>query len=223
MTSFLKRFFRRNEDEFSVSKRELKKYLPARPVIVEAGICDGTDTEEFARYFPKASIHGFECLPHYFETAKLRLSKYNNINIYPFALNDKSGEETFHVSTLNGEFSASGSILAPHRHRDVHPEIKFDQKIIVQTLSLDDWRSRYNIERVDFLWLDLQGAELKALHGAEKVLPDVKAIFTEVSLIETYENVPLYEEVRSFLNNRGFRIVREYLPYKDMGNVLFVK
>lgn len=223
MIELFKRLFKKKHIPFSIHKEELKQYLPDKPVIVEAGVCDGVDTEDFAAHFPGASIHGFECLPHYFEVAKQRMSKYHNVTLYPFALSDVSGEANFYVSKLNGDFYGSGSLLAPKLHREVHPDISFDQQIKVISISLDDWKRRYNIARVDFLWLDLQGAELKALRGCENVLKDVKAIFTEVSLIETYEGVPLYEEVKTFLTFRGFRIVKEYLPYRDMGNVLFAK
>jgi len=223
MIRFFTKLFKKEPVDFSISKQDLRQYLPPNPVIVEAGVCDGSDTEEFATIFPEARIHGFECLPHYFEQSFRRLSKYSNVALYPFALSDALGPVNFHVSTLNGDYSASGSILAPRLHREVHPEIKFDNVISVEAITLDEWASRFNIGHVDFLWLDLQGAELKALHGAETLLRNVKAIFTEVSLIETYNDVPLYDEVKSFLSDRGFRIAKEYLPYKDMGNVFFVR
>lgn len=195
MIEFFKNIFRKKNSEFSIPKQELKPFLPENPVIIEAGICDGTDTEDFAHHFPGATIHGFECLPYYFESASKRLSKFENVKLYPLALSDTSGELDFYVSTLHDNFYGSGSLLPPHLHQDVHPDIKFNQRIKVKSISLDEWAKEYQIDRVDFLWLDLQGAELKALHGAEKILKDVSAIFTEVSLIETYENVPLYDEV----------------------------
>ncbi len=223
MIKFLKSILKKRAAEFSIPKEDLIKYLPQRPIIVEAGICDGTDTLEFAKIFPEGKIHGFECLPHYLQLATQRLSQYSNVALYPFALNDTSADVEFHVSTLKGEFYGSGSLLAPNLHKTVHPEIKFDRQIKVKSISLDDWMVEYKIDHVDFLWLDLQGAELRALHGANKILKDVKAIFTEVSLIETYKDVPLYGEVKSFLKDRGFNIAKEYLTYRDMGNVLFVK
>lgn len=221
--NFINRIFQNKPPEISIEKRDLKKILPPNPVILEAGVCDGLDTEEFARVFPDGQIYGFECLPHYFELAAKHLEKYPNVRIYPFALNNHSCELDFYVSTRKGQFYGSGSILKPKLHKEVHPEILFEEKIRVQAITIDDWAAKYNIAKVDFFWLDLQGAEIKALEGAEKILMTTKAIFTEVSLIETYQNVPLYLEIKSFLYSKGFKIHREFLPFKDMGNVLFLK
>jgi 2-O-methyltransferase len=226
MINFLKNFFKREQrqpDNLSIDKRELKMYIPENAVIIEAGMFDAADTEDFARVFPAGKIHGFECLPHYYDLSCKRLASYSNVATYPLALNDAVGELDFYVSTTNGELSASGSLLAPKLHQEVHPHVKFNERIKVKAITLDQWAVEYGIPQVDFLWLDLQGAEIRALQGAEKVLQNVKGIFTEVSLIETYENVPLYEEVKTFLQSKGFRIEKEYLPYKDMGNVLFLK
>lgn len=207
----------------SISKKELIKYLPINPVIVEAGICDGSDTEEFAINFPFANIHGFECLPYQFSIARERLSKYPNVTIYPYALNEISGIFDFFVSKIDQKYSASSSLLKPELHEDVHPHVQFDETIKVQCLTLDEWADKHNITRVDFLWLDLQGAELSALRGANQILKQVKVIYTEVSLIETYKGVPLYTEVKDYLNLHGFIVEKKYLNYKDMGNVLFIR
>jgi FkbM family methyltransferase len=215
--------FWKKEVLISLDKIELLNYLPTNAVIIEAGAFDGEDTEDFAKCLPNSQIHSFECLPEYYEIAKTRIQNYSNVHLYPLALSDKSELLDFYVSTRHGELSASGSILQPKLHKEVHPEIKFEKKIKVQTTSIDDWSAEYQIEHVDFIWLDLQGAEMKALKGASHTLANVKAIFTEVSLIETYEAVPLYDNLKAFLFSKGFKVEREYLPYQDMGNVFFVK
>ena len=219
---FWHRLFGRQPD-FTVDKQQLKEYLSETCSILEAGVCDGDDTEAFATIFPNGHIHGFECVPHYQEVAQKRLEKYSNVTLYPYALSDTSGEVDFHVSTLNGHSFGSGSLLSPKLHKEVHPNILFESTIKVTTTTIDEWAQKYDIDKIDFLWLDLQGAEIKALRGAERILKNVKGIFTEVSLIETYEQVPLYEEVKSFLMARNFKVHKEYLPYKDMGNVLFLR
>jgi hypothetical protein len=48
-------------------------------------------------------------------------------------------------------------------------------------------------------------------------------IYTEVSLVETYEGVALYPELKAFLIEQGFVVKQEQLPWPDMGNVLFVR
>ena len=45
----------------------------------------------------------------------------------------------------------------------------FGDAIEVLTTSLDDWAAQHGVDRVDFLWLDLQGTELDALRGGERL------------------------------------------------------
>ena len=80
-----------------------------------------------------------------------------------------------------------------------------------------------NIDHIDFMWLDMQGAEYQMLKKSKIILPTVKVIFTEVSLLQMYEDCPLYPEFRAWLESEGFEVVAEQLPWKDMGNVLFIR
>jgi hypothetical protein len=57
---------------------------------------------------------------------------------------------------------------------------------------------------VDLLKIDAQGYELEILAGADKILPNVKAVILETSLIEVNEGCPLLHEVISSMHERGF-------------------
>jgi FkbM family methyltransferase len=224
--AWLKRFFvpAKPVPEVAIRKADLFRYLPEDAVIVEAGMYDASDTIDFAQVFPKGHIHGFECLPQHFRKASELLKPYPNVSLYPQALSDKNETLDFYVSTLSDNvYYGSGSILPPKLHTTIHPHVHFKETVQVEAVSLAWWAEANNITRVDFLWLDLQGAELKVLQGAGPLLDNVKAIFTEVSLMEMYDKAPLYQELRAFLESKGFRVEREYLAYEDMGNVLFIR
>lgn len=57
---------------------------------------------------------------------------------------------------------------------------------------------------VDFLKLDIQGAELMALKGGEEVLKRCIAVQVEVSFVTLYEGQPCIAEVDWHLRQRGF-------------------
>ena len=57
---------------------------------------------------------------------------------------------------------------------------------------------------VQLLKLDIQGAELDALKGAERVLESVEVVILEISLINYNEGAPLALDTLSYLNERGF-------------------
>ena len=60
---------------------------------------------------------------------------------------------------------------------------------------------------VDFLKLDIQGAELMALRGAERVLMRTAVIHCEVAFSPYYCGMPLFAEVEQHLTPRGFILI----------------
>jgi FkbM family methyltransferase len=60
--------------------------------------------------------------------------------------------------------------------------------------------------KLDFLKMDVQGAELKVLDGATKLLPTIKWIYLEVSFVSLNEGSPLFDHVFDHLRRLGYRI-----------------
>ena len=204
-----------------VPKSYIKKFLPKGPVILEAGAHTGTDTLEMAEMWPFGTIHAFEPIPHLFSQLRMNTCNINNVKCYPLAISDQTGSSTMYVSS--GSDDGSGSLLSPKEHLIEHPDVKFLETIQVSTITLDLWAINCGINCVDFLWLDLQGHELSVLKAARSVLNTIRAIHTEVSLKRMYNGAALYPELWSWLEDHGFKVQCEVLPWADMGNVLFIK
>ncbi|MFA6962996.1 MAG: FkbM family methyltransferase [Opitutaceae bacterium] len=205
-----------------VSKSELAKYLPDNPVIIEAGAHTGVDTLELALQWPYGTIHAFEPVPELFSQLERKTLGMPNVRLSKLALSDRSGPQVLHLS--GGASDGSSSLLAPDHHLEVHPDVLFDQRIEVNAVTLDEWWEREAASsRVDFLWLDMQGIEPAVLRAAPKILSQVRLVHTEVSLIPVYKNSVLYPEFRGWMEEQGFVVAKEMLPFPDMGNVLFIR
>jgi len=63
---------------------------------------------------------------------------------------------------------------------------------------------------IDILKLDLQGFELDALKGADKILKNTKLVFTEIEFTELYNDAPLFSHIDLFLRPHGFRLLNFY-------------
>lgn len=209
-------------EAFAISKSSLRKYLPANPIIVDCGAHVGSDSIELCRIFPNSQIHAFEPVPDIFNRLINNTSKYKNIKCYPYALGENSGQSEMFVSSGNSD--ASSSLLKPTGHLLNHPSVYFDNTIKVNVFTLDEWAKNNSINNIDFLWLDMQGYELKMLQQSKVILDTVKLIYTEVSVKESYAGSPMYSELKNWLEGRGFKVVLEAIPDgTDMGNVLFFK
>ncbi|MGD0338465.1 MAG: FkbM family methyltransferase [Bacteroidota bacterium] len=221
MAALIRKIVDRLTKKGIISKTEIAKFLPSNPIIIEAGAYIGNDTKTMSRQWPDGFIHAFEPVPSIYSKLVRNVRRCNNVRCYPIALAKESGLVQIFIS--DGESTASSSLLRPKEHLKYHPKTVFQKPQLVESTTLDDWKRRYNIEKVDFLWLDTQGTELEIMKNAPIVMRDVSVIYTEVSLKEMYEGSSLYGELKRWLMAEGFVVKREELPWEDMGNVLFVR
>ena len=57
---------------------------------------------------------------------------------------------------------------------------------------------------IDFLKVDIQGAELDVFKGSRETLKEILMIVSEVEFIEQYIDQPLFGDVSSFLKDFDF-------------------
>ncbi len=204
-----------------ISKSVLQKYLPKNPIVIDCGAHDGSDTLELAKIL-KGNVFAFEPVDSIYSKLVGRVSGTKGIKTFKLALSNKNGRQKFFVS--DGASDASSSLLEPKEHLKDHEDTFFSEVIDVDTKTLDSWANENGIEKVDMLWLDMQGFEMEMLKESRVILKTVSVIHTEVSVKETYKSVPDYREFRTFLEEKGFSVVFEAIPTGwDMGNVLFVR
>ena len=71
------------------------------------------------------------------------------------------------------------------------------------------------------MWLDVQGSEYDIIKSSPKIISNTKYLYCEVSLMEMYGGTILYDKFKDNMEQIGFDVVFEELPWEDMGNVLF--
>jgi FkbM family methyltransferase len=202
--------------------RWIEQNIPRNGTVIEAGSWDGSDTWFFSQHLTQGKVYSFEPFPEFYYKTCHRLYGLSNVEVSHHALAEKTQAYTLYISEIDGKPWCSNSILKPKLHKEVNPHVKFDKEMEVFGINLDDWRKEKNIERIDMMWLDIQGAEPPVLKAAPETLARTKYIYTEVSLMEVYENVMLYNDYKSFLESNGFIVLHEELPNKDQGDVLFM-
>src|SRR5918994_1153850 len=77
--------------------------------------------------------------------------------------------------------------------------LKFERTILVETMRLDRFCDAHSIERIDLVYLDVQGAELMVLRGAGDYLTRIGAVWLEVGARELYDGQPLKDDVELFM------------------------
>lgn len=149
----------------------------------------------------------FEPQKHLYEILKLRAQGYHVFNI---GLGNFDGTVDLNVSHTDGGISngcgASSSILAPKKHLEQYPHIRFDKIEQIKVRRLDDFLSENHIkcEKYNFLNIDVQGYELEVLRGSASTLSHIDGIICEVNRAELYEGCPFFEHIVDFLEPFGF-------------------
>ena len=82
--------------------------------------------------------------------------------------------------------------------------IEFKEAIAVRTETLDAFCAARRIGRIDFIHMDVQGAERLVLAGATAMLPRIGSLWLEVSDQPLYAGQMLRPEIEAFMRRQGF-------------------
>lgn len=180
------------------------------PITVVDGGVRGGFHERWVGLRPNVRLIGFDIDAD--ECARLarEIGGSADATLVALALGDKARKATAHrpkeasgaslLASAAGDPSTSHLVPVPGSE-----QVGSDE---VQVVRLDDWARKEGVDHVDVLKLDIEGGELDALRGAEKVLKGVRAVECEVHFNPNLPGVPLYGEVDAFLRERGFVLWR---------------
>ena len=118
-----------------------------------------------------AHIYSLEPLPATFKVLRsnIALNRLHNISAAQLAVSDSDGALSFKVTSKHSIYSR----LAPSKAsaEDLHRERFTDSHIIeVKTIRLEDFCRERGIDRIGFLKIDVESAEVSVLKGAEPLL-----------------------------------------------------
>jgi FkbM family methyltransferase len=152
--------------------------------------------------FPNAEIHAFEPTPKLFHGIKERFGGDDKTHCYELALGDEDGTAIFHVT----QDTVSSSLL----EEVGNGTSGLGEAVTVSVTKLDSWARNRTIRRPALLKLDIEGNELAALRGAEKVLPQIDYIELETTFVMVRRGQPTFREILNFLYDRGFELIDVY-------------
>jgi len=200
------------------------------PVILEIGCNDGTHSLWLSEIFRKPKVFCFEPDPRAIARFKSNVKNHPDIKLFEIALCDYDGKVDFfqsdghkrdeHRTRMPDGWDLSGSIRQPKEHLITHPWIKFENKIEVPAMTLDTWCNEQNIETIDFIWMDVQGAEIDVFRGGGNSLKKTRFIYTEYSNRELYEGQMNLQQLTEYL--KDFTVIKRYPRDVLMKNLKYV-
>jgi len=170
--------------QYYYNRNGLKIQVEPGDVVIDAGTCMGETTTFFAAAAGKDGfVHGFDMLPLH-----LSLTQHN-IDQNGFTDNAK-------IVGLGVSNATQGQEVQPDlSNTAINPSLALQgQGAGLPTITIDDYVRQENLTSVDFIKMDIEGAELSALHGAVETMRKFKPklAISIYHLHEDYVTIPQF-------------------------------
>lgn len=193
----------------------IEKYNTQFKGILHVGAHECEEIHEYEKHLPRNKILWIEALQD-----KVVISKqvYPNIRILNIVASDRYEMVNFNRSN-NGQ---SSSFLELGLHKQYHPHVNYVSSHITIAIPLIDIVNQSDVS-FNFINLDIQGTELKALKGMEEYLKNIDYIYTEVNTDYVYKDCALLHQIDYYLTNFGFKRVETYMTEFKWGDAFYIK
>ncbi|MCU0567937.1 MAG: FkbM family methyltransferase [Oculatellaceae cyanobacterium Prado106] len=174
------------------------------------GASDDYASGAWGLFAPHLTIYGFDADADACDEANADLAN-RQVNWtekhIPLALSKSVGEATLYV-TQNPMCSSLYPPNQPYldRFANLSELVSLDFTVDMETTTLDEFCKQEGISSIDFLQVDVQGADLQVLQGSEQILNTVLAVQTEVEFSHLYQNQPLFADTDAYLRTKDFTL-----------------
>lgn len=150
------------------------------PIVFELGTCDGYHSKFIVETcLGKPKMFSFEPDPRNIIKCISALAPLN-VEFIPAAVGNKTGQVMFNLAHVDaGNNVGSSSISAFKDQTKIFPWCTQIGSISVDCWRLDDFCKARGIDHIDFIWMDVQGAERLVIEGASEILKKTRYIHTE--------------------------------------------
>lgn len=142
----------------------LKKVLQPHSNCVDVGCHKGEILTEILKLAPQGEHHAFEPIPQFYKPLK---ADFPSVNIYPYALATSAGKSDF-------KFVENAPAYSGIKERDYAVKNPKIQTLTVELRRLDEVLTQNT--KINLIKIDVEGAELGVLQGAEKTIAQNKPV-----------------------------------------------
>jgi FkbM family methyltransferase len=180
--------------QYELHHKSIRCKAEKNDFVIDAGACWGETSLYFAHEVgKKGKVFSFEFIPSNLDVLKENIQANpnlaKNIKIIDQPLWSKKGEILYYVDW------GPGSRVSFKKLRDDFPETK------CITSTIDDMVCEFKVPKINFIKMDIEGAEIHALKGAEKTILN----FHPKLAISLYHSVEDFITIPMYINSLGLR------------------
>ncbi|MEM1102728.1 MAG: FkbM family methyltransferase [Pseudomonadota bacterium] len=216
--------FKGETPRISIQFSELDNLATSANGVIHIGAHEGVEVEQYRRQRLDPIVL-IEANPKHASNLEILYGHESDVRVVGKAISDHTGVADFNIASND----QSSSLLNLKTHAVLYPNIKYTDKIKVETTTLDQcifslFPNEEDQKKLNFLVMDIQGAELMALRGGRGVLANIDAIQTEVNFDELYQSCGQVWEIDQFLEEEGFVRFKTDTPFdRSWGDALYVR
>lgn len=176
-----------------------EKWVDNVKVVIDLGANIGLSSLYFSSHFPEAKLLCVEPTTENVEVLKRNLHGKCDVEIA--AISSTDGTIEFGMSEWWGSGSAVKNIWFTRHSRDNRVEARSAQVRTVPSISLNTLLQKHEIEEVDVLKMDIEGAEEDVFNGNLDWLDKVKIL-----VIEIHDKYVDGQDIRNKLKEKAFEL-----------------
>lgn len=183
--------------------------------VVDVGANKGQFALAARRWAPRARVISFEPLSRPAKIFREVFSRDPYVTLHQVAIGRESGQSAIHVSRKD---DSSSLLPISELQEKLFPGTAERTTELVRVEPLHDLVSSREVVAPALLKLDVQGFEIAALQGCDRLLGRFDYVYAECSFVELYSGQSLAHQVVEYLGDRGFRLKGVYnMTYDYVG------
>lgn len=198
---------------FPLASQIFSRLIPqSRFRVVDAGAAGAGETNRWGFLGNRLELHGFEADEE--ECAKLleAAPPGATVRYYNAFLGRSAPKRTFLIAHAfnNSFYPTDYAWYARRRSYHIGPAVRLSElyavakTLEVESISLDDWAMRYGVVGVDYLKVDIEGAELELMQASPRIMAGVLGVSVDVTFHADWIGAPTFADVDIWIRSQGF-------------------
>lgn len=141
--------------------------------------------------------------------------------VYQAVICDTDGVRPFYRANNVG----SSSILEFGTHRVIYPGVQVETQSIEKTTTIDTFATEHklNIPKLNMWVLNVGGAEMMVLRGAERMFQYADVIYTKIHADQLYVGCATVAEMDAFMEKKNFGRALTATTQANWGDAVYVR
>lgn len=200
---------------YPIATRIVERLLPASPLrVVDAGAAGGGEAARWGFLGHRLELHGFEAEPEAIAKLVAKAPPGAKVHYHNVFLGKSMPKRAFYIARAynNSFYPTDYRWYERKRSWPTGPAVRASddfeivKTIEVESVSLDDWASREGVTGVDYLKVDVEGAELELMQSSPRIMDGVLGVSVDVIFHADWIGAPTFADVDRWLVSQGYAL-----------------